>query len=155
MKKKKPTNKKKPVNSKHENTRKNTKNLNERFYPELNENQELAVIKMCAGDSISDVAKELGLKINTIYDWRAHNEKFKEALQLEWSRIISESRDIHSEMIRQATKNVFKHIKSGDPLMSYQFLKDSGFLPSSMDKTEKDRLAQELAEKLINVANQS
>lgn len=150
--------KKKPIKKKKANSKKPQKSPSiskERFYPDITEKQELAIIKMCEGIKLPIIANELGVKLALIYDWRSKDEAFQKALKTEWERIICESRDIHSEMIRKATENVFTEIKKGNANFSYQFLSDSGFLPSSMDKTERDRLAQELAEKLINVANQS
>ena len=157
MKKK---NQKKPkkakILSKKQSKIKESNGKNERLYPELNYNQELAILKIVGGKKTHEIIKEIGISANTYYNWRKE-EGFRKALEEEQVKSLELAKDSHSRMITLATEKVLKALES-DKLDIFEFayilLKDSGYLPSSISKNEKEKLAKELAGKLINLATQ-
>ncbi|TGJ99900.1 DNA-binding protein [Leptospira langatensis] len=117
----------------------------DRYYPELDIDQERAVLYFSARYSIEQVSEILGYSKNTIYKWRAE-KPFKDALEREGSLVIQLQRDRFHRSIDEAFNTLHKGIsgKNGSPSLAFQVLKETGHLPTTKEKSAQKKQVEQL-----------
>lgn len=113
---------------------------------QLNVGQLRALDALMAGISIKEAAHVADVGRATIYRWLSTDPYFKAAYNA-WKQEARESaKGLISNMVLDAVANVAKALSTGDPKLSYQLLKDLGFLAAQKDApTDPALVRQQIA----------
>ena len=113
---------------------------------ELNVGQLNVLDALIAGMSIKDAALAADVGRTTVYRWLATDPYFKSAYNA-WKQEMRESAHGRiANMVSDAVTNVAKALTTGDPKLSYQILKDLGFLaPQKEAPTDPALVRQQIA----------
>ena len=94
------------------------------------------------------IAEALNKSEYTVIDWFRLPE-MKAALEQENLDIIANERDSCGKIVEMAYKAIREKIQD-DPSLAFAFLKETGHLPKSSDKAEKERIAEEIFKRMSN-----
>jgi DNA-binding NarL/FixJ family response regulator len=118
----------------------------ERKYPYLSEHQERAVIMKAMGQKTKYIATSLNKSEYTVNEWFRLPE-IKQALEQENLDIIANQRDSYGQITEMAYMAIRENIQA-DPSLAFAWLKETGHLPKSVDKAEKEKVVEEILKRM-------
>jgi hypothetical protein len=118
----------------------------DRKYHNITEAQERAVIMRACGSKIEQISKALNKSKHTIFQW-FKSPDVRQALEQENLDIIANQRDSYGQITEMAYSAIRENIQ-GDPSLAFAWLKETGHLPKSTDKAEKERVVEEILKRM-------
>lgn len=151
-KKKKPISsprKPKKTNKKDENSTNSTNSTN-RDYPEIELNEELAVIEYANGASLADISSKLKKNRSTIWHW-LKKPIVSDCLNREREKIFIHAKAKTPRIVDLVYNDLERKALGGDLTFrdGVQYLEKTGYLQTTQDKAEQNRRIAQLADQLL------